>query len=208
MKSFKYLITLICALVLLFVASPSTAQIPPKAYMNLDWQIGIPMSGDFADETSGWGMNLEGGYFVCPTIAVGAFLNFQTNLSSVDRQTLDLGNGSALTTNQKHSIFQLPFGVTARKLWRKDHRLQPYFGMKMGACYSEVSSYYYIVQEYDNGWGFYLSPEIGATMSLGAKRKIGIHMAMFYSYATNGGKVLNYSVDGLSNLGFRMGIAF
>ena len=50
--------------------------------------------------------------FITPAIAVGPFISYQTNLETIPRQTLDLGNGSALTVNQKHSVFQLPFGVT------------------------------------------------------------------------------------------------
>lgn len=61
-----------------------------------------------ADKASGWGMNFEGGYFITPAIAVGPFISYQTNLETIPRQTLDLGNGSALTVNQKHSVFQLP----------------------------------------------------------------------------------------------------
>ena len=50
-----------------------------------------------ADKASGWGMNFEGGYFITPSVSVGPFISYQTNLSSIPRQTLDLGDGSALT---------------------------------------------------------------------------------------------------------------
>ena len=129
--------------------------------MNVDWQLGVPLDNGFADETSGWGMNFEGGYFVTPAMTVGAFISYQTNLESIPRQTLELGKSAALTTNQKHALFQLPFGVATRYNWLTESVFQPYVGLKLGACWTEMSSYYYVVKQYDDSWGFYLSPELG-----------------------------------------------
>lgn len=36
----------------------------------------------------------------------------------------------------------------------------------------------------------------------------GLHFAAYYSYGTNKGDLFTYSVDGLSNFGLRVGIAF
>ena len=145
MKTAKYLKTLACCVVLLAVALPGKAQLIPNTYINVDWQMGVPLDNGLADKTSGWGMNFEGGYFVTPAITVGPFLSYQTNLESIDRQTLDLGDGAALTTNQKHALFQLPFGVASRYNWLTDSIFQPYVGLKLGASYAELSSYYYVV---------------------------------------------------------------
>jgi hypothetical protein len=37
---------------------------------------------------------------------------------------------------------------------------------------------------------------------------LGFHLAVYYSYATNGGTVLDSSVNDLNNFGFRLGLAF
>jgi len=97
-------------------------------------------------------MNFEGGYFITPSVSVGPFISYQTNLSSIPRQTLDLGDGSALTVNQKHGSFQLPFGVTGRYTWLPDSVFQPYAGLKLGANYAEFSSYYYVIKQYTDTW--------------------------------------------------------
>ncbi len=186
----------------------SRAQLIPNGYMNIDWQSGAPVNTGFADDFSGWGLNLEGGYFLTDNISVGAFINYQTNFSSVPRQTLDLGGGTAMTTNQKHSIFELPFGVAARYTWMKERVVQPYAGLKLGAEWSQISTYYYVVKHYDEGWGFHLSPEVGITVFPRPEYRFGIHVAAFYSYATNKGSVLGYSVDGINRFGFRVGISF
>ena len=208
MKSIKYLrIFALCSL-LLAVAHPGRAQIFPNSYIDVDWQMNVPLGHSFADKASGWGMNFEGGYRITPAVAVGPFISFQTNLQSIDRRTLHLDAGSALTTNQKHALFQLPFGVTGRYSWCNRSVFQPYAGLKLGAEYAQLSSYYYIVKQYTDTWGFYLSPEIGVSIFPNPNYRFGFHVAVYYSYATNHGDLLTYSVDNLNNFGVRVGISF
>ena len=124
----------------------------------------VPLGSAFADKASGWGMNFEGGYFVTPEITVGAFISYQTNIESIGRQTLQLGSGAAMTTAQKHTLFELPFGVVGRYNFLKGSVFQPYAGLRIGADYAEMSSYYYTIQQYQDTWGVYLSPEIGVSI--------------------------------------------
>lgn len=196
------------ATLLAAVVCPSTAQVLPDAYFNIDWQIGMPSSNDFADKTSGWGMNFEGGYFLTDAITIGGFMNFQTNFKKFPRQTLDLSDGSALTTSQKHALFQLPFGVAGRYNWLKESIFQPYVGMKLGASYAQISSYYYVYKQYADTWGFYLQPEVGVSIFPRPDMRYGFHAALYYSYATNKGDLLTYSLDGISSFGFRFGVSF
>ena len=205
----KYVRILALCLLMLAAALPGKAQIFPNGYLNIDWQVNAP-DGSFADKVSGWGMNFEGGYYVTPTVAIGPFVSYQTNLEKIDRRTLDLGDGSALTTNQKHALFQLPFGITGRYACRRylDSVVQPYVGLKLGASYAEISSYYYVIKQYERSWGFFLSPEIGMSIFPRAARRFGFHVALYYSYATNDANVLTYSVNNLNNFGLRAGISF
>ncbi|MBR5819774.1 MAG: outer membrane beta-barrel protein [Alistipes sp.] len=185
-----------------------TAQVLPNAYFNIDWQLGIPLSNDFADKTSGWGMNFEGGYFLTDAITIGGFLNYQTSFRKFPRETLQLSDGSALTTSQKHALFHLPFGVAARYNWLTDSIFQPYAGLKLGASYAQISSYYYIYKQYEDTWGFHLQPEIGVSIFPRPDMRFGFHAAFYYSYSTNQGDLLTYSLNGINNFGFRFGISF
>ncbi len=208
MKSTKHIrVVALCAL-LLAAALPGKAQIFPNSYINIDWQMNVPLGNSFADKASGWGMNFEGGYRITPAVAVGPFVSYHTNLQNIDRQTLILNNGSALTTNQKHAVFQLPFGVTGRYSWCNNSVLQPYIGLKLGASYSEFSSYYYVIKQYDDSWGFYMSPELGVSIFPNPTYRFGLHLALYYSYATNSGSLLTYKINNLSNFGVRIGISF
>ena len=54
-------------------AMPAKAQLSDNGYANIDWQFNVPLSNNFADKASGWGMNFEGGYFVTPNLGLGLF---------------------------------------------------------------------------------------------------------------------------------------
>lgn len=197
-------------LIAIFIMVPTTskAQMVNRTYFNIDWQFNIPTGNKFADVGSGWGMNFDGGYYVTPSLGVGGFISYHTNNKYIPRETLHLSSTSALTTDQQHSIFQLPFGAQIRYRFNSQSQFQPYIGARLGANYSKMSSYYYIVKDYKNSWGFYASPEIGINIFPTAQKQVGFHVALYYSYATNQSDILTYSVDGLNNLGFRLGITF
>lgn len=208
MKTLRFLKSIASALALFVGIHSSSAQVLPNSYFNIDWQLGMPLSTDFADKFSGWGMNFEGGYFLTDAITIGGFINYQTNFEKIPRQTLTLDNGNALTTSQKHAIFQLPFGVSGRYNWLTDSVFQPYAGMKLGASWAQISSYYYVYKQYTDTWGFYLSPEVGVSIFPRPDMRFGFHAALYYSYSTNSGDLLTYSVSGIQSFGFRLGISF
>lgn len=199
---------LLLAVAAVTFALPGRAQLLRNSYLNVDWQVTVPLGDAFADKASGWGMNFEGGYFVTPEITIGAFISYQTNIESIGRQTLQLSNGSALTTSQEHTLFELPFGVVGRYNFLKGSIFQPYVGMRIGADYAEMSSYYYTIQQYEDSWGVYLSPELGVSIFPSPAQRYGIHVALFYSYASNSDKLLLYSMDNISRFGVRLGVSF
>ncbi|KDS75590.1 outer membrane beta-barrel domain protein [Parabacteroides distasonis str. 3999B T(B) 6] len=179
-----------------------------NAYFNVDWQINSPFGQDFSKKTSGWGAHAEGGYYVIPNFAIGAFISYHTNNEYVDRQTIPVNSTSVITSDQQHSIFQLPFGAAFRYNFAPEGQFQPYVGAQLGASYSEMSTYMNVLKVYDRNWGFYVAPEIGMTVYFTPQKQIGVHMAAYYNYATNKGDVLSYHIDGLNNWGIRLGLAF
>ena len=117
MKTIKYIsmrVLAIAALALVF-AMPAKAQLTDNGYANIDWQFNFPLSNHFADKASGWGMSFEGGYYVTPNFALGAFLAYHSNHEYFGRQKLPVGEGGSINTDQQHTLFQLPFGLAGRK---------------------------------------------------------------------------------------------
>ena len=143
-----------------------------------------------------------------PNFAIGAFISYHTNNEYVDRQTIPVNSTSVITSDQQHSIFQLPFGAAFRYNFAPEGQFQPYVGAQLGASYSEMSTYMNVLKVYDRNWGFYVAPEIGMTVYFTPQKQIGVHMAAYYNYATNKGDVLSYHIDGLNNWGIRLGLTF
>lgn len=192
----------------IIVPQTAKSQITDNGYVNIDWQFNIPINTGFADKAAGWGMSLDGGYYLTDNIGIGAFLTYSTNNEYIERQTLQLTETSSLTTDQQHTIFQLPFGVSVRYRFIPDAIVKPYVALKLGPEYSKTSSYYNSFTSSDKAWGFYLCPEVGTTIYFTSSQTVGLHLALYYSYATNKSEVLTYSVKGINNAGFRLGLSF
>ena len=186
---------------------PSRAQTSDTFYSNIDWQFNFPISNSFANKASGWGMNFEGGYYLTENLAIGGFLTYHSNHKYIPRQTISMGDNSSLNTDQQHTVFQMPFGIAGRYTFNREGMFQPYVALKTGPQYARLKTDFNAFQNSDNTWGFYISPEIGMNIFPWVYRP-GIHVAAYYSYATNKGSVLTYDVDGMSNFGLRLGIAF
>ena len=186
--------------------STTKAQISLDSYYNFDWQFNIPINNRFSNSASGWGMNFEGGYYVTKDIALGGFLSFHTNNEYLSRRTIMLSATQAISTDQQHQMFRLPFGALTRYRFNEGD-FQPYVGMKLGTCYSKFCNYYYIFLTQEKTWGFYMEPEVGFNY-YPWPNSIGFHFAMYYSFSTNKCDVMSYKQDNLNNFGFRAGIAF
>lgn len=176
-----------------------------KASVVVDWQMNAPLSSDFTQKISGWGMNFEAAYEVAPRWTVGAFASYHTNHKYVERQTLALSPTEALTTDQQRSAFQVPFGAMVNYTLFDGVYLRPYIGAKTGAMFSRNTTYYGASGVYDKAWGFYVSPEIGLKIHPTGKHW-GFHLAGYYNYATNKSQTLTGDIDGQSNVGFRLGV--
>ncbi len=171
------------------------------------WQIGLPMGMNYADNSSGWGANFEGHYFISDKFAIGAFISWQTFIKYEGRQTYQLAStAGAVTMDQYQTIYELPFGVSTRFHFLQPGLFDPYFGLKIGANYSEQRRYYNVYESYNENWGFNVMPELGAMISPLPNQNVGLHLAVFYAYSTN--SYDTFDISGLSNLGFRVGINF
>lgn len=195
----------VAAALLLGITLPAKSQVSLDAYYNVDWQFNMPIN-KFANKASGWGMNFDAGWYLTPDIAIGAFMNYHTNNEYVDRHVVAVNSETSIFTDQQRSLYQLPFGVTA--LYRiVEADCQPYVALKLGAEYAHMSSYYYIYKSSTDTWGFYMSPEIGARW-YPWDNGMGLHVAAYYSFSTNEGKVMGQDLKDPGNFGFRLGLAF
>ena len=203
MKRIIYIMLAAAAIAL--SANEASAQMGKKDFINAGWQFNGTVGNDFVKSAQGYGAYLEGGYYLTPMVAIGGFASFNTNNEYVPRQTYTFSDKSALTTDLDKSLYQVPFGsvVRVRFLWDE---VQPYAQAKIGTEYSTQSTYMSTFVSRQDNWGFYVSPEVGVTFFPFEKTDFGFQAAVFYSYSTNKNK--NNSLNGLNNVGFKLGIAF
>ncbi len=202
--SFRVMAVLAVALV---CTLPAKAQLSNNGFASVDWQFNVPLSNGFANDASGWGMNFEGGYFITPNVALGGFLSYHSNHEYISRQTLPVSDDGAVTTDQQHTLFQLPFGGMARYQFNRGSSFQPYVGFKLGANYAKIRSDYNVFESYDDSWGVHVSPEVGLNYFPWAYGP-GLHAAVYYNYNSNKSSLIEYNVNGLNNFGFRLGVSF
>lgn len=210
MKTRKNLWKSLCAAALLLLATalPAQAQMTDNGYAHVDWQYNFPVGSQaFAGHSSGWGVNAEGGYYLNNHWGLGLFLNWHSNHEYLPRTVLPLSPTESLSTDQQHTTFRLPFGVAGRYAWNRGRTFQPYVAVKVGAQYAKFTSNFNIYEGRDKTWGFYVSPEIGLNIFPWAYGP-GLHIAAYYDYGTNQGRVLTYDVNGTDNIGLRIGISF
>lgn len=202
----KKIISIVAAaFALVLMAGEANAQMGKKDYINAGWQFNGTVGSTFAKSAQGYGAYFEGGYYITPMVAVGGFASFNTNNEYHPKQTYTFSDKSALTTDLDRSIYQVPFGATVRVRFMRSE-LQPYVEAKIGTEYSTQSTYMStFVNRHDN-WGFYMSPEVGMTVFPFEKTDMGFQFALYYSFATNRNK--SYDINGINNLGFKLGIAF
>lgn len=201
----KIIYIMLASVAMLISAGEADAQMGKRHYINAGWQFNGTLANDFVQSAQGYGAFLQAGYYVTPMIAVGGFASFGTNNTYVPKTTYRFEDGSALTTDLHKSIYQVPFGASVRLRFMRQE-FQPYFETKIGTEYSTQSTYMSaFVNRHDN-WGFYISPEIGLKFFPFYKTDVGFQIAAYYSYATNRND--NYGINGLNNLGFKVGIAF
>ena len=198
------------ALLMAMSAMPfaGNAQIIKGGYLNVDWQFNAPVGNEYANVASGWGMNFEGGYYIIPKMSLGLFVSYHTNNKYIGEQMLRLSDTESLYTDQQHSIYQVPFGITSRWRFIEDRMFEPYIGVKLGAMYTRMESDTQVYTYYQDRWGFNVQPEIGFSLFPMPINRIGFHMAIYYSYATNKSHVLTYNINGYNNIGFRLGLSF
>jgi hypothetical protein len=203
MKRIIYILAATLALVLF--AGEANAQMGKKEYINGGWQFNGTPGNTFAKSAQGYGAYLEGGYYVTPMFAVGGFLSFNTNNQYFPKQTYTYSDKSALTTDIDKSIYQVPFGTALRVRFLRG-MFQPYAEAKIGAEYSTQNIYMSTFVSRQDNWGFYASPEVGMTFFPFESTDFGFQIAAYYSYASN--RNSSFKIDGINNLGFKLGIAF
>ncbi len=206
------IIYILCAISFISFGANAQEDRQGKVDVSGQWQIGIPFNDYVDNNASGWGANVESHYFIANQVAIGGFISYQTFMNYFPKETMTLDGpsyGGAVTMDRYQTIYELPFGVSARYHFMSSTGIfDPYVALKLGANYSIQRRYYNVYEGYSENWGFTVLPELGTMIFLDSNKHVGFHLAVFYNYATNQSDNDAIDVDGISSLGFRVGMNF
>lgn len=189
-------------------AAPRAYYILDRLYFLLDWQVNVPLSCDFGEDASGFGGAFEVDYELFEGCSLEAFIHYHTNQMYEKRRTIEISPEETLNTDMQQSSFQLPFGLGIQHIFYDNGYIRPYLGFKLGALYARNTAYMNMVSASENTWGCYFSPEIGITFYPRMYGRFGMHLAFYYSVASNGTDILTYTDHNRQNFGMRLGVVF
>ena len=105
MKKFIYVFLASAAMIIF--AGEANAQMGKRLYVNGGWQFNGSIANDYVQNGQGYGAYIEGGYYVTPLVAIGGFASFGTNNEYVSKQTYQLKDNAAITTDLDRSLYQV-----------------------------------------------------------------------------------------------------
>lgn len=196
-----------CMLIFLLMPNIAKAQINSRSYYQIGWQFDFPIHSDYINKMNDLGLYLDAGYYLTPNISLGGFMNINTQSDYIPRQTFT-SETTSVTTDQVRSVIRIPFGVSLRYRFSWRTRWQPYVNAKLGTNYANAESTQQIYEYSDKSWGVYVSPELGINIFPFKHKYLGFNLAAYYSYASNHNKVFFGEVNGMNNLGIRIGLTF
>lgn len=208
MKNFIKISTILLLLTAVTLPQRAQAQEEDPSYYNLDWHFNGLLFNDFSNTPSGWGANFEGGFYITPKLAAGMYVSFHSNNKYVGEQLIHINENSDLFTDQLQQLYQVPFGVLLKYRFIEDGMFEPYVTAKMGAMFAHMASGNQVIEFYHESWGFNVQPEVGITFYPVPEKRVGVHLAAYYSYSTNQTNCLIYNFNGINSIGFLLGLTF
>jgi hypothetical protein len=169
------------------------------------WDVNFPVNNNFVSQTSYDGFKFEGRKMIENNLSIGLELSWNGYDQLRPRKTYELQNG-AVTTDLYSYLYNIPMAVNIHHYLHAGKLVTPYFGVALGATYSEQRLYYSTYVSYAYNWGFLVMPELGAIIKFHEHSKEGLLIGASYSYSTNSDDA--FKINGLQSFGLQLGFVF
>jgi outer membrane protein W len=177
----------------------------PKDFTAFSWEISIPTSNKYLNETSLSGWRLEYRRMIKQNFSVGLAVSWSAFDENVPTKTYSSKNNSAaVTTDMIRQVYAVPITAIGHYYFTSMKLLQPYAGIGLGTQYLENNTYFNIYQITDNNWGFVARPEIGAIIHFGPSTPVKGLVSVGYNWSTNTNEAFN--IDNWGHLAVNVGI--
>ena len=162
-----------------------------NAQYNSIWSVNWQMSqgtGDvkeYINEFSPRGFEVEGRYFISPSIAIGGKFAWNGIYEKKNRDTYEYNEDTQINSIQRRYLYSMPMMVNAAWFpteYDQENSFFPYASIGVGTIYSR--------QETDNGlyytenksWSFAVNPELGFIFKI--SDSFGLNFKAGYTWAT------------------------
>jgi outer membrane protein W len=170
------------------------------------WEIGIPTSNKFLNETtlSGWRFEYRKG--INKDFSVGIAMSWSSFDEFFPTETYSSPDKTkAITTDMIRQVYTLPLTLVGHYYMHTNSKmLQPYAGLGLGAQYAEHKAFLNIYEFKDINWGFVARPEVGTLFALSSSSPVRALLGLGYNISTN--KIEAFDVKGWNNLTVNIGI--
>ncbi|HEY8938053.1 MAG TPA: hypothetical protein VIM65_22680 [Cyclobacteriaceae bacterium] len=138
--------------------------------------------------------------------SMGGELNWGTYKQYHPTITGTQPNGTVVTTDYFDYVYAYGLVVSGRYMISYDNKINPYFGVALGAAYNKYAQFYNVYEFQKKALGFLARPEAGMIIRFSRLVKtcglVGVH----YDYSTTSSNAAQYS--DFSNYGFNVGVIF
>lgn len=175
-------------------------------FMSFAWDVNIPLGDSYAEDVSYSGGKFEFRKMIDDKFSLGFDVSWNSYSTYKPTQTYHFNEATDVTTDLYKFNYTLPLAVTAHYYLPTYSVFVPYFGLGMGAMYSQPKLYFNIYEINQENWGFLLRPEIGTVIKFDPMGDTGILLAARYSYSTN--EEPTFRISDMSALGFQLGFVW
>lgn len=187
----------ILILTVLLFGGMFTANAQYNSFWSFNWQMsqGTGDVKEYIDEFSPRGFEIEGKYFISPSIAIGGKVGWSGIYEKKNRDTYEYDDNTHITSIQRRYLYSMPIMMNASWFpmeYDQENIFFPYISIGAGTVYSEQETDNGLYYSSDSNWSFAVNPEVGAIIKVADA--FGINLKAGYTWGTFDS--LNGSQDG------------
>jgi hypothetical protein len=179
-----------------------------KQIYSINYQMNVPMgsSKDFVSKASFEGVNINWAYFVTENIAVGLDLSYNNYHESIGQKIYRPNENMAINAAQYRYTQAFPIKAQVKYFFSQNRYIKGYAGLGLGALSAGQHIVVQDLGDWDNNWGFLVSPEVGMLIPFGADSPFGANVTAGYNFSTNKSTFGSIDINNRQSLYFNVGL--
>ncbi len=179
-----------------------------KQIYSINYQMNVPLgsSKNFVSNASFEGVNINWAYFVTRGIAVGLDLSYNNYHEKIGQKIYRPNENMAVNAAQFRYTQAFPIKAQVKYFFSQDRYIKGYAGLGLGALSAGQHIVVQDLGEWNNNWGFLVSPEVGMLIPFGADSPFGANISAGYNFSTNKSTFGNIDIKDRQSIYFNVGL--